>query len=124
MPLHSPLSTPELRLGTWNAGLGFLSKLSALVHRCVDLQLDIVAVQEIGDPALLSTSLPHYHLIYSAGPSSHEGGVGLLLSQDLLSRCRTYKQSTTGRLAAAVLEFGHGKKLLVVSAYMLFFFFE
>jgi exonuclease III len=118
MPSSFSTSPLELRLGTWNAGLGFLHKLTPLLHRCIDLQLDVVAVQEIGDPALLTTTLSEYQLIYSAGPSSHEAGVGLLLSQHLLSRCRTYKQSTTGRLAAAVLEYGHGKQLLIVSAYM------
>jgi exonuclease III len=113
-----PHSSPLLRLGTWNAGLGFMKKLPTLLHRCSDLDLDIIAVQEIGDPALLITRLPHYQLIYSAGPSRHEAGVGLLLSHRLLPRCRSYKQSTTGRLAAAVLEYEHGKKTLVVSAYM------
>ena len=115
---HPHSASPELRLGTWNVGLGFLNKLPALLRRCTDLQLDIVAVQEIGDPALLLTHLSNYQLIYSAGPSRHEAGVGLLLSLDLLPRCRTYLQSTTGRLAAAVLEYGHGKKLLIVSVYM------
>ena len=93
-------------------------QLPALLRRCADLQLDVIAVQEIGDPALLLTQLTNYQLICSAGPSSHEAGVDLLLSLDLLPRCRTYLQSTTGRLAAAVLEYGHGKKLLIVSAYM------
>ena len=95
-----------------------MKKLPTLLHRCSDFDLDIIAVQEIGDPALLLTRLPHYQFIYSAGPSRHEAGVGLLLSHRLLPRCRSYKQSTTSRLAAAVLEHEHGKKTLVVSAYM------
>jgi exonuclease III len=77
-----------------------------------------VALQEVGDPALLSTRLSPYLLVYAAGPSHHEAGVGLLLSQELAPRIRTYKRSSTGRLIGAVLELSPGQCTLLVSAYM------
>jgi exonuclease III len=80
--------------------------------------MDVVALQEIGDPALLSTHLPPYLLAYSAGPSHHQAGVGLLLSLSLAPRIRSYRRSRSGRLMGAVLELRKGHQLLLVSAYM------
>ena len=116
----APLSTLQssLRLGTFNVGCGFSRKLPTILARSVDLSLDIVALQEIGDPALHSNNLSQYSLAYSGGPSQHEAGVGLLLSHDLAPLCRTYKRSPSGRLVGAVLELARGHQLLVVSAYM------
>jgi exonuclease III/ribonuclease HI len=112
----SPPST--LRLGTLNIGLGFLRKVPRLLQRCVDLGLDALAVQEIGDPAVLSAKLSPYLLVYAPGPSRHEAGVGLLLGPSLVPRVRSYKRSSTGRLIGAVLELSRGHSLLLVSAYM------
>ena len=116
----APLSTLQssLRLGTFNVGCGFSRKLPTILARSVDLSLNIVALQEIGDPALHSNNLSQYSLVYSGGPSQHEAGVGLLLSHDLAPLCRTYKRSPSGRLVGAVLELARGHQLLVVSAYM------
>ena len=107
-----------LRLGTFNVGLGFLRKLPHILTRCAELALDVVALQEVGDPALLSTRLSPYLLAYAAGPSHHEAGVGLLLSQELAPRIRCYKRSSSGRLIGAVLELSPGQRTLLVSAYM------
>jgi exonuclease III len=104
-------------LGTLNVGLGFLRKLPRILTRCAELTLDVVALQEIGDPALLSTRFPSYLLAFAAGPSVHEG-VGLLLSLSLAPRIRRYFRSDTGRLVGAVLELSPGHSLLLVSAYM------
>jgi exonuclease III len=112
------LHSSPLRVGTLNVGLGFVRKLPALLARCAALALDAVAVQEIGDPALHSSRLPPYHLVYAAGSSHHQGGVGLLLSTALLPRVRSYRRSSSGRLLGAVLELSAGHQLLLVSAYM------
>src|SRR5688500_14362261 len=79
VPLPPPIPPhhSSMRLGSFNVGLGFVRKLPRLLPRCVELNLDVVALQEIGDPALLSTRLSPYSLVYSAGPSVHEAGVGL-----------------------------------------------
>ena len=47
--------TATMRLGTFNLGLGFMRKLPHILTRCSALSLDAVALQEIGNPALLST---------------------------------------------------------------------
>ena len=107
-----------MRLGTFNLGLSFMRKLPHILTRCAALQLDAVALQEIGNPALLSTRLLPYTFISEAGPSCHSAGVGLLLSLALSSRIRSYKRSGTGRLVGAVLELSKGQLTLVVSVYM------
>ena len=117
-PPPPPATTATLRLGTFNLGLGFIRKLPHILTRCAALELDAVALQEIGNPALLSTRLLPYTLIHEAGPSRHEAGVGLLLSLALSSRIRSYKRSGTGRLVGAVLELSKGQLTLIVSVYM------
>ncbi len=107
-----------LSIGTFNVGLGFLRKLPSILSRCVVLSLDLIALQEIGDPALFNTKLSHYHLVYSAGPSHHEAGVGLLVSHELVPCCRSFRRSKSGRLVAAQLELSKNHSVLVVSAYM------
>src|SRR5688500_9782420 len=87
-PVHASDPIPpidvSMRLGSFNIGRGFLRKLPGILTRCSELELEVVALQEIGDPALLSTHLSPYSLVYSAGPSDQEAGVGLLLSLTLL----------------------------------------
>ena len=124
-PAHAPAPSAAvpaphraLRLGTFNVGLGFLRKLPHILTRCAELALDVVALQEVGDPALLSSRFSSYLLAYAAGPSHHEAGVGLLLSQELAPRIRCYKRSSSGRLIGAVLELSPGQRTLLVSAYM------
>ena len=117
-PASGPSTTAALRLGTFNCGLGILRKLPHILTRASQLALDIVALQEIGDPALLSTRLPPYSLVYAAGPSAHQAGVGLLLSEALGPRIRRYHRSASGRLAGVLLELRRGQLTLVVSAYM------
>ena len=112
------LSEASLRLGTFNVGLGLQRKLPALITQCATLALDAVAVQEIGDPALLHSRFPPYHLLYSAGPSSHQAGVGLLLALALVPRIRRCYRPSGGRLLGVVLELSKGHQLLLVSAYM------
>ena len=112
---HSHLdSAPRLRLGSFNMGLGFSRKLPDIVDRCLTLSLDVVALQEIGDPPLLRVRLQEYSLICAAGRSQQEAGVALLLAKSLAPRCRAYKRSKTGRLVGAVLEPFKGHQLLIV----------
>lgn len=124
MPLDSPSrlhpfdAAPRLRLGSLNIGLGFARKLPDIVDRCLALSLDVIALQEIGDPPLLRVQLSEYLLVCAAGPSQQEAGVALLLAKSLAPRCRAYKRSKTGRLVGAVLEPFKGHQLLIVSAYM------
>ena len=99
-------------------GLGLKHKLPRIVARCAELELDVIALQEVGDPALLGNRFPPYQLIYAAGRSDHEAGVGLLLSSRLAPSVRRYLRSQCGRLAGAVLELTQGHQLLLVSAYM------
>src|SRR5680860_691910 len=117
-PAPVPATAPALCMGTLNVGLGFMRKLPRILTRCAELTLDAVALQEIGDPALLSTRLPSYQLVCAAGPSAHEAGVGLLLSLTLAPRIRRYFRSVSGRLVGAVLELSPGRTVLLVSAYM------
>ena len=113
------LSSSQLRLGTFNVGLGFQRKLPQILNRCHDLSLDIVALQEVGDPALPNNNkLKEYTFIYSAGPSQHQAGVGLLISHELMPLCRAYHKSTTGRLIGVILELSKGRRTLIISAYM------
>ena len=79
--------------------------------------MDVIAVQEIGDPALLDHRFPPYSLIKSPG-TTHQAGVGMLISHTLLPRVRHFLQSKSGRLVGAVLELHKGHQLLLVSAYM------
>jgi exonuclease III/ribonuclease HI len=95
-----------------------MHKLPRIVARCAELELDAVALQEIGDPALLSNRFPPYQLVYAAGPSHHQAGVGLLLPLRLAPSVRRYMRSQSGRLIGAVLELSKGHQLLLVSAYM------
>ena len=117
-PSSSPPSSSLLRLATFNLGLGFQRKLPSILDRCLSLSIDVIALQEIGDPALTRTSYSQYLLTASPGPSGHEAGVGLLLSQALGPQCRSYKRSSTGRLVGVVLELSKGERTLLISAYM------
>ena len=110
-PAHAPGSlsripyTPRraLRLGTFNVGLGFLRKLPHILTRCAALALDVVArSRRSATPPPARPPPPSARL--RGGPSHHEAGVGLLLSQELAPRICCYKRSSSGRLIGAVLE--------------------
>ena len=124
-PPPPPLPTIDssLKVATLNVGCGFLRKLNSIITTCYNQSIAILAVQEIGDPALFrgaasSSLFSPYFFIYSGGTSNHEGGVGLLITSQLAPRCRSFKRSSCGRLAGVVLELSKGKQTLVVSAYM------
>ena len=107
-----------LRVGTFNVGRGLLRKLTHILTQSISLSLDIVALQEIGDPALLHHSLPQYSTLLSPlGPTSFEG-VGLLLSHTLTPFIRSYRRSSSGRLHAVILELTKGQQTLIASVYM------
>ena len=83
-----------------------------IVARCEELELDFVALQEIGDPALLNKRFSSYQLVYAPGPSHHQAGVGLLLSLRLTHSVRRYHRSPSGRLIGAVIELTHGQQMI------------
>jgi exonuclease III len=112
------LSSSQLLLATFNLGLGFSRKLTDVLDRCLALSLDVIALQETGDPALTRTIRSQYLFIASPGPSAHDSGVGLLIALDLAPRCRAFKRSSSDRLIGVILELTRGHQLLVVSAYM------
>ena len=112
------LSSSFLRLASFNVGLGLQHKLTHLLQRCHDLTLNIIALQEVGDPSLSHNKFSHYTFIYSPGPSHHQAGVGLLISNDLMPLCRAYHKSSSGRLIGVVLELSKGRRTLIISAYM------
>ena len=116
-PLSISIASP-LRIGTFNVGRGLSHKLASILHRCIDLTLDIVALQEIGDPIINHSSLTSHTLYVAPGPSNHEAGVGLLISHGLASRYRTHMISPSGRLLAVVLELVRGQRLMIISTYM------
>ena len=109
---------PSLRLGSFNFGLGFSRKYSPFLSRCIDLKLDIVALQEVADPVLSSKKLFQYSFVHAPGPSQHAAGVALLISPKLVPLCHSYKRSDSGRLIGAVLELSPSQQTLVVSVYM------
>jgi hypothetical protein len=120
---NNPSSPPSpshlaLRLGTVNIGCGFLRKLPILLRRAIALSLNVIAVQEIGDPALMRPHTKPYFIVTSPGPSMHEAGVGLLLSHHLAPHCRSYLRSKSGRLVGAIIEIAPHQRLLIISAYM------
>jgi len=116
-PSSSP-PHPALRLGTLNVGCGFLRKLPTLLRRAIALSLDVIAVQEIGDPAMIRPHIKPYFIVTSPGPSMHEAGVGLLLSHHLAPHCHSYLRSKSGRLVGAILDIAPQQRLLIISAYM------
>jgi hypothetical protein len=77
------------------------ARVTCRFARCVSSSLDIIALQEIGDPAVSTSSMPHHTLVFAPGPSNYEAGVGLLISHALTPRCRAYKRSKGGRLASS-----------------------
>ena len=117
-PSATSLSPSCLRLGTFNVGLGFTRKLPTILSRATALQLDVLALQEIGDPAILPSRLSSHILVAAVGPSQQQAGVALLIARELAPRCRTYFRSKGGRLIGAVLELAKGRRTLLVSAYM------
>lgn len=119
-PPLPPLLFPShsLRLATFNIGLGFTRKLPSIIDRGLSLSLDVIALQETGDPAVTRQRHPQYSFIASPGPSGHQAGVGLLISNELTPRCRAYKRSSSGRLVGVILELSKGHQLLIISAYM------
>ncbi|HVW99389.1 MAG TPA: reverse transcriptase domain-containing protein, partial [Candidatus Babeliaceae bacterium] len=90
-----------------------------LINCCTNLSLDIVAIQELGNPSLLQTRLSQsYQLIYQPGPSKHQSGVGLLISTALLPNIRTYHYSKSGRIIGIQMELNKNYSILIISVYM------
>lgn len=118
MPSQLPPSSSSLRFASFNVGLAFARKLPEILTHCCSLSLDVVALQEIGDPAIINSKLAHYTLYIAPGPSHHDAGVGFLLSHALTPFCRAFRRSPSGRLMGITLEMKKGCQVLMVSAYM------
>jgi exonuclease III len=119
MTPYAPVIDTALRIAKLNVGCGFARKQPDIIARCVSSLLGIIALQEIGDPAVSASSMPHHTLVFAPGPSNHEAGVGILISHALEPRRWAYEQSKGGRLIGVVLDLTKGHRLLVISAYML-----
>ena len=117
-PSNTNSTHSRLRVGTFNVGQGFVRKLPHILAHCTALSLDILALQEIGDPALLHHSLSQYSLSMSTATHLCDGGVGLLISHSLTPFVRSYRRSASGRLHAVILELTKGQQTLVASVYM------
>jgi exonuclease III/ribonuclease HI len=83
------------------------------------MSLDVVALQEIGDPAMTRNVIDNEYLfVASPGPTPHQAGVALLIKRTIVPMCRAFKRSSSGRLVGVVIEFTKGRRTLIVSAYM------
>jgi exonuclease III/ribonuclease HI len=125
-PLHmsstiniSTSTSETVRLATHNIGKGLVSKLPSLLFQSTCLHIDVLGLQEIGDPALLQTRFDSHFLICAPGPAQ-QAGVALMIASRLAPRCRAYKRSarSVGRVVGVVMELRKGKRTLIVSAYM------
>ena len=117
---HTTIAS-ALRIGTFNVRRSLTvtqHKLNTIIDRCTSLQLDIIALQEIGDPVIDASSHPHHHIIIAPGPSNHEAGVALLIRNHLKPRCRSYMRSISGRIVGVVIDINDRHRLLIISAYM------
>lgn len=119
IPPAPPPPASALRIGTLNVRRRLTQdKFNTIIARCDSLQLDIIALQEVGDPVITSASRPRHSIIIAPGPSNHEAGVALLIPRTMKSRCRSYERSATGRLVGVIIDVTDQHRLLIVSAYM------
>jgi hypothetical protein len=118
--LHPSSSSFPLRIASFNIGLGFIRKLPSLLTRCSHLSLDIIALQEIGSPALTKNEFNNFTLIHSSGPTAHQSGVGFLVANKYLPRLKKVIKYdfSQGRLIGLIFEFKKGKQILFISSYM------
>jgi exonuclease III len=109
-----------LNVATWNMRLGFTRKIHDAVRFATAKDLHVLALQEVGDPALAGVRMPHHTLLTSSGNCPRQG-VALLLSADMRIvawRNSTQNREMAGRLVAALVELEYGSRVLFVSAYM------
>jgi len=107
----------RIKFGTLNVGQGFSKKLEHILSSCNKLHLDVLAVQEIGDPLNYSRmALDSGYEVFVCG--QNKAGVGLLVKSTMVPYVRqVLKSGTDGRMIGILFE-AHGKNLLVVSTYM------
>ena len=106
MPPNTPTSSPSsphhcdaLRVGTFNVGRGFLRKLPDICSRTHALSLDVLGLQEIGDPSLLSSSFRDYFLVVA---QAHRSKKQASACSSLTTSCHAV-EPTSGQLQAASL---------------------
>ena len=108
-----------LRFGTLNIGQGFNRKIYSILSRAQKRKLNILALQEVGDPIDMSFKriLQEYgYDMYVCGNS--KAGVALLVSHSTSPFIRRVVTSgTDGRMVGVILE-TNKQSILVVSVYM------
>ena len=70
----------RLRCGTLNVGLALRTKIDAVLQRCLELQLDVLALQEVGDPVDLRQVAGRYGY-HSVVNGRERGGTALLIKR-------------------------------------------
>lgn len=108
----------SLRVGSLNVGQGFARKLGDVIQFCVEERIDLLCLQEIGDPQVGLERVcdsAGFRLV-QCGKSG--AGVALLVAKAVAPYIRkTLHSEADGRLVACVFDFG-SHTLAVVSAYM------
>ena len=107
----------KLNVATINVGLGWTKKADKLLEKCSKCKLDIVGIQEIGDPVDVARKAMQYgyHAILCG---KERRGVCLLINQDLEPWIRKeMKTDKDGRMVGMVLEI-KGERIVVVNVYM------
>ena len=106
-----------LRVGTWNIGQGMRSKLQKILSCCAKSELDIVGLQEVGDPVNYSRIAADFGYQMLICSEKH-AGVALLVSMKMTPFIRqVLKSGADGRMVGVSMESG-GRSILVVSVYM------
>jgi exonuclease III len=107
----------RVKFGTINVGLGFSKKLPYILASGNRLGLNVLAVQEVGEPLNYARmALDSGYEVYVCGES--KAGVGLLVKATMVPYIRqVLKSGKDGRMIGILLEV-NGKTLLVVSIYM------
>src|ERR1700720_1103121 len=106
-----------LRVGSWNIGRSLSSKLQHILTQAIQLDIHILALQEIGEPTM------YQHQVSVAGYQmyvcTHQyAGVALLVHKSMCPLIRQVnKREEDGRLIGIELQVGN-ETIVIMSAYM------
>ena len=122
-PHTTIIESAPLRVATYNVRHSLTQhKFNTIITRCTSLQIDIIALQEVGDPVIDASSLTHHHIVTASSNDSSSthavAGVALVISNHLKPRCRSYLRSTSGRIVGVIIDINTHDRMLIVSAYM------
>lgn len=106
-----------LRVGSYNVGQGFSGKIEKILVRAAQLDLDMLALSEVGDPHINSRLIGSFGFRFVVCPKEH-ARVMLLYRSSLAAHLRRQLDTgSAGRLVGAIFELA-GVSCLIVSAYM------